>query len=59
MSEDDSLPGRLGRYAKVGASVGGLAAKLAGQRYLGLSLDRDKHATELKAALGEIGRAHV
>ena len=52
MSEDDSLPGRLGRYAKVGASVGGLAAKLAGQRYLGLSLDRDKHATELKAALG-------
>ena len=52
MSEDDSLGGRLGRYAKVGASVGGLAAKLAGQRYLGLSLDRDKHATELKAALG-------
>ena len=52
MSEDDSLGGRLGRYAKVGASVGGLAAKLAGQRYLGLSLDRDKHATDLKAALG-------
>ena len=50
--EGDSLGGRLGRYAKVGASVGGLAAKLAGQRYLGLSLDRDKHATELKAALG-------
>ena len=52
MSEDDSFPGRLGRYAKVGASVGGLAAKLAGQRYLGFSLDRDKHASELKAALG-------
>ena len=28
------------------------AAKLAGQRYLGWNLDRDKHATELKAALG-------
>ena len=53
MSDDgDSLGGRLGRYAKVGASVGGLAARLAGQRYLGLSLDRDKHASELKAALG-------
>ena len=26
--------------------------KLAGQRYLGLALDRDKHAGELKAALG-------
>lgn len=53
MADDgDSLGGRLGRYAKVGASVGGLAAKLAGQRYLGFTLDRDKHASELKAALG-------
>ena len=43
--EGDSLGGRLGRYAKVGSSVGGLAMKLAGQRYLGWSLDRDKHAT--------------
>ncbi len=50
--EGDSLGGRLGRYARVGSSVGGLAVKLAGQRYLGLSLDRDKHAGELKAALG-------
>lgn len=53
MADDgDSLGGRLGRYAKVGASVGGLAAKLAGQRYLGFTLDRDKHASELRAALG-------
>ena len=50
--EGDSLGGRLGRYAKVGTSVGGLAVKLAGQRYLGFGLDRDKHAGELKAALG-------
>ncbi|MCA0246113.1 MAG: AarF/ABC1/UbiB kinase family protein, partial [Proteobacteria bacterium] len=50
--ESDSLGGRLGRYAKVGTSVGGLAVKLAGQRYLGFGLDRDKHAGELKAALG-------
>ncbi len=50
--EGDSLGGRLGRYARVGASVGGLAARLAGERYLGLSLDRDKHAAELKSALG-------
>ncbi len=32
--------------------MGGLAVKLAGQRYLGFGLDRDKHAGELKAALG-------
>jgi predicted unusual protein kinase regulating ubiquinone biosynthesis (AarF/ABC1/UbiB family) len=50
--EGDSLGGRLGRYARVGTSVGGLAVRLAGERYLGLSLDRDKHASDLKAALG-------
>jgi predicted unusual protein kinase regulating ubiquinone biosynthesis (AarF/ABC1/UbiB family) len=54
MADDEgpSLGGRLGRYARVGASVGGLAARLAGERYLGLSLDRDRHASELKRALG-------
>ena len=46
------MGGRLGRYARVGASVGGLAARLAGERYLGWSLDRDKHAADLKSALG-------
>ena len=40
------------RYARVSAAVGGLAARLAGARYLGLSLDRAKHAGELRAALG-------
>jgi predicted unusual protein kinase regulating ubiquinone biosynthesis (AarF/ABC1/UbiB family) len=34
--------------------MGGLAARLAGERYLGLSLDRGRHAAELKAALGGI-----
>ena len=40
------------RYAKVSAAVGGLAARLAGARYLGLGLDRARHAGELRAALG-------
>jgi predicted unusual protein kinase regulating ubiquinone biosynthesis (AarF/ABC1/UbiB family) len=54
MADDEgpSLGGRLGRYARVGASVGGLAARLAGERYLGWTLDRGKHAAELKSALG-------
>ncbi len=54
MADDEgpSLGGRLGRYARVGASVGGLAARLAGERYLGWTLDRSKHAAELKTALG-------
>jgi predicted unusual protein kinase regulating ubiquinone biosynthesis (AarF/ABC1/UbiB family) len=50
--EDDSLAGRVRRYARVGTAVGGLAAKLAGQRYLGLKLDKAEHAAELRRALG-------
>src|SRR6202047_3271631 len=34
--------------------MGGLAARLAGERYLGLNLDRGRHAAELKAVLGGI-----
>jgi predicted unusual protein kinase regulating ubiquinone biosynthesis (AarF/ABC1/UbiB family) len=46
------LSGRARRYAKVGSSVGGLAAQVVGARYLGFGLDRGKHSSELKAALG-------
>jgi len=52
MKEQDSLTGRVRRYARVGAAVGGLAARLAGERYLGVRLDRERHAAELAAALG-------
>jgi predicted unusual protein kinase regulating ubiquinone biosynthesis (AarF/ABC1/UbiB family) len=52
MSEDNSLPGRVRRYARVGSAVGGLAARMAGARYLGWELDRGQHAAELKTALG-------
>lgn len=50
--DDNRFTGRMNRYARVGGAVGGLAARLAGQRYLGFSLDRGIHAQELKAALG-------
>jgi len=52
--DEDSLSGRVRRYARVSTAMGGLAARLAGERYLGLSLDRTRHAAELKAALGGI-----
>ncbi len=54
MSDADSFGGRVRRYAQVGSAMGGLAARLAGERYLGLSLDRGRHAADLKAALGGI-----
>ena len=50
--ERNSLGGRVMRYARVGAAVGGLAARVAGQRYLGFKIDRAEHAAELKVALG-------
>jgi predicted unusual protein kinase regulating ubiquinone biosynthesis (AarF/ABC1/UbiB family) len=48
----DSLGGRLRRYAKVGTAMGGLAARFAGNRMFGLSIDKPEHAAELTAALG-------
>lgn len=50
--EESRLSGRMRRYAKVGSQVGGLAAQLAGARYLGRNLDRGQHSAELKKALG-------
>src|SRR5258707_11499773 len=54
VSDDNSLTGRVRRYAQVGTAMGGLAARLAGERYLGLNLDRGRHTAELTAGLGGI-----
>ena len=51
-TESNSLGGRAKRYARVGRAVGGLAARVAGERYLGMNLDKGKHAEDLKQALG-------
>lgn len=50
--ESNRLSARVARYAKVGVNVGGIAAKVAGQRLLGSDGDADKNAQDLKAALG-------
>ncbi len=51
-SERNTLGGRVKRYARVGGAVGGLAARLAGAKYLGTTLDKDAHARDLRDALG-------
>jgi predicted unusual protein kinase regulating ubiquinone biosynthesis (AarF/ABC1/UbiB family) len=51
-NERDSVGGRVKRYAKVGTAVGGLAARLAGDRFLGIKIDKGSHARDLTAALG-------
>ena len=45
---------QIKRYAKISGVVGGLATKMAGKKYLGLSYDKNKHAMKLTKALGNI-----
>ena len=50
--EANRFSARAARYARVGANMSGVAARLAGARLFGLTLDRGKNAIELAAALG-------
>ncbi len=50
--DTDSFGGRFKRYARVGSAMGGIAARYAGGRFLGMRLDNLENASELKAALG-------
>ena len=53
-SESKSITKQIKRYAQVGGIVGKLATKLASQKYLGVKLDKNKHAAEIRSALGSI-----
>ena len=50
--EANRFSARAARYARVGANVGGVAARFAGARLLGLDVDRSRNAAELAAVLG-------
>ena len=54
MTDEDSFTGRVRRYARVGGAMAGLGARLGAERYLGVPIDRERHAADLKAALGGI-----
>jgi predicted unusual protein kinase regulating ubiquinone biosynthesis (AarF/ABC1/UbiB family) len=51
-SEENRFSARAARYVRVGTNVGGLAARVAGERFLGLEHDASRTAAELAAALG-------
>jgi predicted unusual protein kinase regulating ubiquinone biosynthesis (AarF/ABC1/UbiB family) len=51
-SEANRLTARAARYARVGANMSGVAARMAAARLLGVEIDRSRHAAELAAALG-------
>src|SRR5215467_104678 len=50
--EENRLSARAARYVRVGANVGAVAARVAGQRLLGIEADNTRNAAELAAALG-------
>ena len=51
-SEANRFSARAARYARVGANVGGVAARIAASRLLGIERDRARSAAQLAGALG-------
>ena len=51
-NEENRFSARAARYVKVGANVGAVAARVAGERLLGIEHDRARGASDLAAALG-------
>ena len=53
--EDQSnLAQRSMRYGRVSATMAGLGARLAADKFLGLKIDQAQHADQLTAALGNL-----
>src|SRR5712691_6276855 len=52
--EANRLSARATRYARVGVNVGGAAARIAGARFFGFSLDRAANALALATGLGNL-----
>ena len=54
MNDEDSLSARLKRYSQVSSAVGGLAARLVGQKLFGIEIDQASHAQGLTSVLGNL-----
>jgi predicted unusual protein kinase regulating ubiquinone biosynthesis (AarF/ABC1/UbiB family) len=54
MNDEGSLSSRLKRYGQVSTAVGGVAARLVGQKLLGMDIDQASHAQGLTAILGHL-----
>ena len=49
-----TVSGRIRRYARVSTAMTGLAARVAGQKYLGLEINKPEHARQLMESLGNL-----
>ncbi len=45
---------QIKRYGKVSTTVGGLAMRMAGEKFLGIKIERGQHAEDLMMALGNL-----
>jgi len=52
--EETSLGKQLMRYGRVGGTMAGLAARVAGEKYFGIKIERGDHAKQLTEALGSL-----
>jgi predicted unusual protein kinase regulating ubiquinone biosynthesis (AarF/ABC1/UbiB family) len=53
-SDRNRWTSRAVRYGRVSGTMAGLAMKMAGERYLGLKIEREEHARQLMQALGSL-----
>lgn len=51
---EKQLGGQLKRYGRVSTTVAGLAARMAGEKFLGIKIERGKHSQDLMLALGSL-----
>lgn len=52
--QESSIGRQLMRYGRVGGTMAGLAARVAGERYFGIKIERGDHARQLTEALGNL-----
>jgi predicted unusual protein kinase regulating ubiquinone biosynthesis (AarF/ABC1/UbiB family) len=52
--EKGNIGRRIKRYAQVSTTMAGLAARLGGQKYLGIDIDKPIHAKHLMEQLGDL-----
>ena len=52
--KENTVGGRIARYGRVSGAMANLATKLAGEKFLGLKIERAEHAQALTVALGNL-----
>lgn len=52
--EKNNIGTRMARYSRVSTTMAGLAARVVGEKYLGINIKRDNHAEQLTQILGNL-----